>query len=263
MAEYKIILIGAGNVAKHLGRALLDAGHTIAQVYSRTMNNAQILSEQLSADPIDDIASLDDTADIYLIAVKDDVISEVATQINVADKIIAHTSGMKGVDVLDNISEKTGVFYPLQTFSKDKDVNFKTIPVFIEAKNKEAYNILLQLAKSITDKVYDITEEKRRILHLCAVFANNFTNHMYVVAKEILDKEGLSFDFLKPLVIETIDKIQNINPKEAQTGPAVRGDQEIITQHIQYLQEKFPDFSDIYGLITKSIQQAQKEKIRN
>lgn len=244
MNHYKITLIGAGNVATHLGKAIKKAGHEVVQVYSHALSNAEVLAGQINALPTDNLNRIETTADVYIIVAKDDLIHEIFNQIKMERKVIAHTSGMTAI-------EGVGVFYPLQTFSKNRQLDFSKVPVFIESNQPE----LLKLAESITTKVFEVTMHQRQALHLAAVFVNNFSNHMLATANNILGKEDLSFDYLKPLLEETIHKIEEMSPKQAQTGPAIRGDQKTIEQHLAVIKEKYPDFLDIYSAITNSIQQ--------
>jgi len=241
---YRVTLIGAGNVATHLGKAIKKAGHEVVQVYSHSFSNAEVLADQINALPTDSLNSIETAADIFIIVAKDDLIHEIFDQIKMERKVIAHTSGMTSI-------EGVGAFYPLQTFSKDRELDFSKVPVFVESNQPE----LQQLAESITTKVFEVTTQQRQALHLAAIFVNNFTNHMLAAANNILGKEDLSFDYLKPLLEETIHKIEEMSPKQAQTGPAIRDDQKTIEQHLAAIKEKYPDFLDIYTTMTNSIQQ--------
>lgn len=251
---YKIIIIGAGNVAWHLAIELEKEGHRITEVYSRHIANAKLLSQQLyEAKATNQLNFIASDADIALIAVSDDALSEVAAALRLPkDMILAHTSGTQTMEVLKANTENVGVFYPLQTFTKTKNINFKAIPICIEAANKEILDNLGELATSLSQEVYVLDSEQRQALHIAAVVVCNFTNHLLGAAKEILDDKDMDFEMLFPLIQETISKAMTMNPKDAQTGPAKRGDTKVIAKHLQYL-EKYPTYKSIYQTITDSI----------
>ena len=237
----KIILIGAGNVAHHLGCALCSAGHQILQVISKSETNAKYLAEKLNADFEPDIRKINE-ADFAIIAVNDDAISFVAKQIK--NMPFAHTSG--SVCLKDG-----GVLYPLQTFSKSVSVEIKKVPFCISAGDKDFENTLLEVAKSISNFVYIINEKQRKSLHLAAVFACNFSNQMYYIAEDLLKKSDLDFKMLKPLIVETANKIIKNSPLSVQTGPAQRKDLQTIKNQINLLEDD--DLKSIYKLITNQI----------
>lgn len=248
----KIVLIGAGNVGTRLGIALKNAGHEILQVYSRTKKSASQLAKIIESAFTNDIEQLSALADIYIIAIKDDEIKNIAAKINIKEKIIVHTSGTLDMSVLKNTSKNIGVFYPLQTLTKNVDTDFKNIPICVEASNKASEKTLIELAKSISENTVPINSKKRKTIHLAAVFANNFSNHMYAIAEIILRKEKLPLTILNPLIEETAAKIKKGSPLKIQTGPAIRGDKKIINEHIDLLSDN-KDIQKIYKLITKSI----------
>jgi predicted short-subunit dehydrogenase-like oxidoreductase (DUF2520 family) len=252
--ETKIILIGAGNVATQLGLALKVSGYRISQVYSKTKSSAETLSKKLKASAITDLKKVDTEAAIYIIAVKDDAIAEIAKQLKLKDKIVVHTSGSVSMEVLKNVSANYGVLYPLQTFTKDKKINFKTVPLCIEGNNKATSTTLQYFAKSISANVKLVSSEQRKIIHLAAVFACNFSNHMYAIADEILKKNKLSLDLLKPLIEETAQKIKDNSPAKVQTGPAVRGDKKVMEGHIKLLKQH-KQAKSIYEIVSASINQ--------
>ena len=255
--EIKISLIGSGKVATQLGKTLFKEGFLIAQVYSQSKKNALKLSKQIEAQAITDIKKLNTDSSIYIIAVKDDAIEELAKSIKLKDKIIVHTSGTVAMDVLKNCSTNYGVFYPLQTFSLEKEVDFKTIPICIEANNKNTTTSLSYFAKSICNNVQKINSEQRKIIHLAAVFACNFSNHLYAIASVILEKNNLSFDILKPLIEETATKIKNSSPLKIQTGPAIRGDKKTMEAHLKLLSKQERN-KKIYKLLSKNIVESKK-----
>lgn len=251
----KITIIGSGNVATILSKVFVNKGFSINQVFSKSKINAEILIEKLAANQqikiTDNIAEIDDTSDIYIVCVKDDAIATVVNQILFKDKLIVHTSGSVDITVFNGFNQ-FGVFYPLQTFSKDKDTDVANVPFCIEGNTNQTTQLLIDLASSISKKVYEINSEQRKTLHLAAVFACNFTNYMYSIAEEITTKNNINFEVLKPLIQETAKKIEFQSPKEAQTGPAKRKDQQTINKHLAML-ENNPN-KELYKLITDLIQ---------
>ncbi len=251
--QYDIALIGAGNVAWHLGRALQAAGHTITEVYSRTFGSASALGEELGVPAITKFDDIDIDADIYIIALKDYAIDEaILSGWKAAGRIVVHTSGTVPLLGLERISDQCGIFYPLQTFTKDVAVDMRSVPMLIEASNKEVRAVLEDLGRSICDRVEYLDSDKRKMLHIAAVFTNNFSNYLYTIAEDILGKEDLSFDLLVPLMKETVSKLQKRSPSEIQTGPATRNDLKTIDEHLQLLQ-KMPHYREIYLVMTESI----------
>jgi predicted short-subunit dehydrogenase-like oxidoreductase (DUF2520 family) len=234
-STHKVVLLGAGNVATQLGKALHENGYLISQVYSPTKKSANTLAKKLKSSAISDLKKIDLTASVYIIAVKDDAISMLAQQLKLKDQLIVHTSGTVEMTVLKGSSTHYGVFYPLQTFSKDKEIDFKNVPVCIEANNKSTATSLEYFAKSISKNVQKINSEQRKILHVAAVFACNFSNHLYTIADSILAKHRLPFDLLKPLILETADKIRLNDPAKMQTGPAIRKDVKTMNAHLKLL----------------------------
>lgn len=240
-------MIGAGNVATHLSMALQQSGHQITQVFSRSTPSAAALSQQLGCSFTTQLTELK-TADFAILAIKDDALSAIAPQVNLP---MVHTSGTKPMNILGE-KQSTGVFYPLQTFSKNINVDFQEVPICIEASNSDFQNTLSNVAHSISKKVHFLSSEQRKYLHLSAVMACNFSNLMYHLAEEICLEQSISFDLLKPLLKETALKAQNMQPKAAQTGPAKRKDLLTIEQHMLLLQGD-KEKKKIYELLTESI----------
>ena len=250
-----VSIIGSGNLAWHLAPALDNAGYVVKEIYSRNPGNAEALTERLYQAEVK--ASLDfstSPSSIFIIMTSDDAIKEVATEIILPDEAcLIHTSGSQPLDILQfAATSNTGALYPLQTFSKGKRVDFKTVPIFIETSNEETEKILMALAKAISNQVRKISSQDRKALHVAAVFASNFTNHMLTLSKDILQKNSLSFELLKPLISETIHKSLTVGPENAQTGPAFRGDLEILDRHIEFLKED-KTLEEIYKLISQHI----------
>ena len=248
----KIVLIGSGNVATHLVLSLTKKGKNIIHIYGRTISRAKKLAEKINSSYSDKVEDIPADADLYIVSVSDHALSEVVKKIKFSKKLVVHTSGTSHIEILKNSTDNFGIFYPLQTFSTNKDVDFKSIPICIEANTKENENALNDLAKSISDNVYIVSSEERKILHVCAVFVSNFPNFMYSIADDILEKHNLSFDILKPLILETANKVMSNKPKEVQTGPAFRKDHNTIEKHIDFLSD-FEDYKKIYKLLSDHI----------
>ncbi|WP_296682316.1 DUF2520 domain-containing protein [Flavobacterium sp.] len=254
----KVIIIGSGNVAQHLIQAfqnkiVLDSQIELVQVFAR---NKKSLTHLLDSNSITSDYTQLQAADVYIIAVSDDAIAEVSSQLPFENQLVVHTSGTVPLTTLEN-KNRRGVFYPLQTFSKDKAVNFKTIPICLEAENEKDLETLNQIANAISDAVYQINSDQRKALHVAAVFVNNFVNHLYQIGNEICNTNNVSFEILKPLIQETANKIVSLSPKEAQTGPAKRNDITTIEAHQQFLTDE--NQSTIYTLLTQSIQNNGKK----
>ena len=248
----RITIIGSGNVATHLAAAFKNAGHSILQVYSRNMQNSALLAYHIKAEPIDDLANINPETDLFVIAVKDDAIGLVAEQLAKHQKTIVHTSGATDLYALLAFTDNVGVFYPLQTFSKAKEVDFRNVPLCIEAADEGIARNLEQLAQTISNKVYRIDSAQRKILHLAAVFACNFPNYLYGIAQQILAKHQLDFDLIRPLILETAQKVQERLPADVQTGPAIRNDENTMNNHLQLLKDE-PGLKELYKLLSQGI----------
>jgi len=255
----KITFMGSGKTATALGRAMSLAGHEFMQVWSRTETGANDLAKKLCASATTDLNKINNDADIYLIAVKDDAIEEVAGKLNIGNKIIAHTSGIKSKDLLKSASPDYGVFYPFISMTKEVATDFKTALVMIEGSNERTANALTILAQSISGNVKMVEEKQRQSLHLAAVFAHNFTNHIYIAAEKILADQGLNFNELRPLIAAHIANVQHLSPSTLQTGPAIRHDETTIDAHLQLLGSN-NDLKQLYLTMTEAIQQWHKEK---
>ena len=242
----KIVLIGAGNLATHLGKALHAAGHDMVQVFSRTMQSAETLASLLDAEPLTDMAQVCDDADVYIFSVKDSALEQLVSRLCGGEKkVFLHTAGSMPMSVFQGKALHYGVLYPMQTFSKQRKVDFSIIPCFIEANDEFALKQIEGLAGQISHRVYQLSSEDRKYLHLSAVFACNFANHCYAASQELLQQHGIPFDVMLPLIDETAAKVHGMTPKEAQTGPAVRYDENVIGKQIQLLENQ-PYFQKIY-----------------
>lgn len=251
-----IIVIGSGNLATHFARAFHQHGHNIQQVYSNTSANAQALADVVSAQAIDQVDEIDLDADLYLIAVTDKIILEVIHQIPQSIKgIIVHSSGATSINVLEKF-EKSGVLYPPQSMNKNVDLDLSLIPFGVEGSDEGTTDILLNFIRQIAPKSFLCNSHQRLALHVSAVLVNNFPNALYQMAETILANENLSFDLLKPIVMETAQKVQNHPPKQVQTGPAVRNDLNTINSHLQFLSYS-KELSQIYQHLTDFITKRQ------
>ena len=255
MKYYKIGFVGAGNLAWHLAQDLEKAGHFITVIFNRNEETAKLLAAQLYDTQVGD--SLDFSSfdlDVLVLAVSDDSIQSVAEKLVVQeDTIVVHTSGSRPIDVLSCLEVNFGVFYPVQTFTKEKAVNLSEVPICIEATNTKVHEVLFNMARSLSHKVVVMNSQKRQVLHLSAVFANNFTNHMLLWAKTLLDVDEIDFQLLKPISIETIEKAYQLSPETAQTGPARRGDFKTMKDHLKLI-EANPELTALYTSLSKSIQ---------
>ena len=250
-----VVLLGAGNVASHLTTVFLNTqGIRLIQVYNRSIKNIQYLAEKTTI--TDDLSQLKE-GDIYIIAIPDNHISTLEHQLNLADKLVVHTSGSVGIGELKK-NTNTGVFYPLQSFSKDKKINFSSIPICIESNNKASLLLLKKLGELIATNVYLINSEQRKSVHLAAVFVNNFVNHIYHIGATICTKNNIPFEILQPLIKETARKITSLTPFQAQTGPAKRNDTNTIDKQIAMLP---PDQGEIYTLLTQNIFKTHGKKL--
>ncbi|MBA9076605.1 MULTISPECIES: Rossmann-like and DUF2520 domain-containing protein [Rufibacter] len=259
----KIGIIGAGNVATHLVKGLVKAGEEVTVVYSRTLGSAQELTQALpsaaATDSLDFLSAA--PADVYLIAVPDQAVQPVLQQaVFPPEALVAHTSGTLPREALSTLTGvETGVFYPLQTFSKEKEVDWARIPICVEASCDAAENQLLNLGRALSQQVVKMAGAERKQLHVAAVFACNFTNHLWGVAQEILQKAALPVTLLQPLVQETMHKAFQFNPFEVQTGPAQRGDQDTLEAHLRLLAQT-PQYQQLYQALTASIQTTAGQK---
>lgn len=250
----KIVLVGAGKLATNLGKALLDAGHDILQVYSRTSASASALSKVVGCAPVTDLSELCCDADLYIASVKDSAMGDLIPTLckGRETKTFIHTAGSMPMDVFKGMAIHYGVFYPMQTFSKERKVDFSEIPCFIEANDDFSHELLSELAHELSHKVYELSSDDRKYLHLAAVFACNFVNHCYAVSHDILEKHGVPFEVMFPLIDETARKVHTLSPIKAQTGPAVRYDENVIRNQAALLKDN-PLLKDIYERMSLSI----------
>lgn len=250
-----IVILGGGNVAYHLTNVLLqNSAVNVVQVYNRSLEKINIFKNKTSI--TNNVSELKD-AEIYILAVSDNAISELSSTLSLKNKLVVHTSGSMAMEELKSVSNK-GVFYLLQTFSKERKIDFSTVPICIEAETDEDLRLLETLAKSISKYCYHINSYQRKSLHVAAVFVNNFVNHLYHIGYEICDQNNVPFEILLPLIEETADKITTLSPFEAQTGPAKRNDTKTIEKHTAMLTK---NQQEIYTLLTKSIYKTYGKKL--
>jgi len=251
--SYSIIFIGAGRVAGHLSRALHDAGHRIIQVISRTEESARTLANVFGCAWDTDIAKMLPDPDLIIFAVRDDALQALIARMDVGEASVVHTGGSIPMSVFEGKARSYGVFYPLQTFSAGRTPDIRKIPMCIEANTSGNELMLMDLARQISDVVLRVDSTKRLTLHLAAIMINNFGNHLLVLAQEILRKEQLSLDLLRPLLEETVAKAFDLGPRKAQTGPAARNDKMVIKKHLDLLSCS-PEIQRVYQVFTASIQ---------
>nr|WP_298998452.1 Rossmann-like and DUF2520 domain-containing protein [uncultured Allomuricauda sp.] len=242
-----VVLIGTGNVAENLIHALYASNQVeLLQIVGR---NKHALEQHKGKAKLslnfEDVVE----ADIYIIAVSDNAIEAVSKKLSNKRGIVVHTSGVTSMDHI--LCEKKGVFYPLQTFTKGRILDFSNIPICVEASNEDGLNTLQQLAGHISKKVYKVDSEQRKKLHLAAVFANNFSNHIFHISEALCQRGGLSFELLKPLLLETVEKLEILSPFEAQTGPARRNDTESMEKHLELLSDN--EHKKLYTLLSEAI----------
>lgn len=250
----KIVIIGSGNVANHLIEAFAKSTTVeVIQVFARQKESVTPLFD--SNKIIDNFYDLKE-ADLYIIAVTDDAISTISIQIPLINSLVVHTSGTVSMNSLEG-KNRRGIFYPLQTLTKNKAVDFSQIPICIESENETDFELLKNVAESISNTGFKMDSQQRKALHVSAVFVNNFVNNLYQIGNEICVENNVSFDILKPLILETANKVMSLSPKDAQTGPAKRNDSETIEAHLDFISNE--NYTTIYKILTQSIQNNGKE----
>ena len=254
---FSVVILGAGNVGIHLAKALHSSGYDILQVYSRSEASASFLAAELSSGWTIRTEDIHPGADIYFVTVKDDALHPVLKSAPLGNKFLVHCSGSLSLQDLMEYNRECGVFYPLQTFSRNRPVDFREVPLFLEYSSEQAGSMLKQVAERLSGRVYLADSHQRMKLHISAVFACNFVNHLYSIAASLLDEISLDFEVLHPLIRETMLKAEVMHPREAQTGPAVRNDKRIAGKHMEAL-AGVPDLQELYRLMTENIYNANK-----
>ena len=247
----QLSIIGSGNMAFQLGKAFFESGQPISEVYSRNTIEGKKLAELVHAKFEPEIEKLSNSG-IFILAVKDDAVSEISERILGEGNLLIHTAGSIGINSIHSPKNRRGVLYPVQTLSKNKKVDFGNIPFCIEAENETDLDLIKKLVQKLSSNIYELNSEQRKVIHVAAVFACNFPNYLYSAAHQILEKEGITFDIIRPLIIETAEKVQTIFPENAQTGPALRNDLTVLNNHKAYLQNN-PELLEVYTLLSKLI----------
>lgn len=253
-----VVILGAGNVAFHLTRALIENTVNVRQIFNRTLERAAEVGEANNIGYTDQISKLE-KAELYIIAASDSAIEELSHYIPYDDTLVVHTSGSLGTNVLKGGYRK-GVFYPFQTFTKKKSLRYEDVPFFVEAENKEDEDALFRLADKISNEVHRTDSAKRLKVHLSGVWVSNFVNHIYYIGSKICETNDIPFDVLRPLILETALKVQDINPYDAQTGPARRNDQIVINKHLEILEDS--RLQQLYQLLSDSIQRTYHDELQ-
>ncbi len=252
----RVVILGSGNVAKHLYAGFLhQKSITVIQCYNRKGN---VIGPDQNKKTV--VKYLDELveADIYIIAISDDAIKDITAQLPFDNRLVVHTSGSVPMQAIHE-RNRQGVFYPLQTFSTDKPVDFGSIPFCLESNEEKDMKLLQKLASALSEKMYTITSEQRNALHVAAVLVNNFTNYLYTTGNEICEEHNIPFEILHPLIQETAQKITSMSPKDAQTGPAIRNDNKTIARHLKILSNQTQ--KEIYQYLTKAIQSKYGKKL--
>lgn len=250
----RIVFVGAGNLATNLAKALYKKGNDIVQVFSRTSESAESLAEQVNSLPTTDLKDIVGDADLYIMSLKDSVLKDIVKVLCSADNngLFVHTAGSIPMEIFSGYARRYGVLYPMQSFSKQHEVDFHDVPFFVEANTAGDCQLLKELASTLSERVFELSSEARKHLHLAAVFASNFANHCYELCGEILHKYGIPFDVMLPLIDEIARKVHYINPREAQTGPAIRYDENVIDMQKKLLAYD-PRLLEIYKVMSESI----------
>ena len=251
MSVQKVTLIGSGNVAYNLAHSFQKNGLEIVEIYSRNLDNARVLASEIKCEYTNDLSKLNSSSDLYIIAIKDDAITKIASKLNLKNKLVVHTSGSVSIEVLKEISKNFGSFYPLQTFTKTKIADILEAPICVEGNSKVSEEIIEKFARSVSTKVTKLNSTQRGKLHLAAVFTSNFANYMQVIAQDICEKEGIDKELLEPLVKEVFQKNQIQLAVNNQTGPAKRKDYSTMEKHLELIEKE--DIKKLYRVISDII----------
>ena len=254
----KIVLIGSGNVATQFGLAFQQSGHRIIQVYSRTTGNARRLARKLKCEYTIDQNKISFETDLFFVAFSDSATADFTGTFNPKEKLIVHTSGSLPLSVFNSKVKNCGVLYPMKSFTKAQKTDMQEVTFFVEGNSKIAEKKVLAIAKQFSENVHSVTSRQRFVIHLAAVFANNFPNHLLAISELLLKSEQLSLRLFYPMIEQTFSKIRQFSPAELQTGPAKRGDKKTIDAHLRYL-TGFPEFKEIYKLLSSSIEKKYRK----
>ncbi len=254
LKSWRISVLGTGNVAWQLAHALMDAGFQIHQVLNRTPASAEALAMEINASSFGLPSDLDPVSDICLVCVSDDSMAAVLDGMNTGKCLMLHTSGSVSMDVFSGKADRFGVLYPLQTFTKGRHVDLSEVPFLIEAGLPGDLEQVRTLASALSQQVVVATSVERSILHLAAVFASNFSNHMFALAERLALEKHVDFKLLVPLMRETTAKASEMSPAKAQTGPAVRQNEKVMKKHMEMLKDN-PRLQEMYRVISESIRE--------
>lgn len=253
-----IVFIGAGNLATALAKEMFRHNLSITQIYSRTAESASLLAGQLDCAWTTSIDEVNADADWYIFSVKDNVLTDLISHLKPNKGLWLHTAGSMPINVFEGFTNRYGVLYPLQTFSKQRQVDFSKIPFMVEANNESDLNEMKRISGLLSSNIHLANSEQRKQIHLAAVFACNFANHMWSLAWELLEEKQVSPEILIPLIEETAAKVQEIPPLQAQTGPAVRYDSNVIDKHLAMLERE--EMKTIYRLMSRSIYETKNKQ---
>ena len=256
----KLTLIGSGNAATVLGRKIIDAGHEVRQVFSPNDQHARQLAHVLHCEPISDWKKIDLHSDLYIIAISDSSLLQIADHISLDKKTVVHTSGSVAMEILKQVSKNYGILYPLQSLRKELK-SLPEITMLVNGNTRETLTFIYDFAKTIASPVQITDDDKRMKLHLAAVIVNNFSNHLYSLAENYCATEGVDFRLLLPLIKETAGRLGESTPQQLQTGPAFRNDEETIRKHLELLQQT-PDLKRLYEALTESIAEFHRQATR-
>lgn len=250
--QVSVSIIGTGNVATHFAQRFSETGILVREISGRSSDKIIALAEKHQAKAVCNLQDLDNLSDLYIICVNDDQIKSVVNELKHITKTLVHTSGATSMAILGEHSNNFGVLYPLQTFKQKQAVDWNSVSLFLEASNQSSLEIIELTARTISNSVYFIDSAQRLKLHAAAVFVSNFVNYLYITAQDILNKEGIPFSVLQPLIIEVAQKMKENNPLNTQTGPAIRKDIDVQKQHLSVLNK---EQEEIYVLLSKLISQ--------
>ncbi|MFA6151509.1 MAG: DUF2520 domain-containing protein [Chitinophagaceae bacterium] len=249
----KFSIVGSGNMAWFLSKKLSESGHHFEGISGRNIVALQEIASHFNTIIYPSLSDIPDEENhICFLAIKDNAISEVAGQLHFKNTILLHTSGATSIDVLQNTARHYGIFWPVYSIVKSHLPLQNDIPVSIEGNNESTEKTILNLAQSLTGKAFHATEKQRLTLHLSAVFVNNFTNHLLAIAEDICSEQNISFDYLKPIIQQTFERINSHTAKSSQSGPAIRGDRATIDKHLELLKNN-TEWSGLYETLSMSI----------
>ena len=252
-----IVIVGSGNVGYHIGQRLHQSGFNIRQVFSQTVEHGKSLADKIKCSFTTDLSKVISDADVYLLCVKDDVMTEVVDALKIKDKIVLHTAGSVQRHISNRTDIHQGVLYPLQSFNRDMEVDWNNVPVFVDGDNDETIAAATQIGKALSNNVQHANDEQRMNIHIAAVFANNFSNHCMAIGQRLLEQHGYDFDVLKPLIETTFKRLYTTKPFDVQTGPAIRSDVSTVDKHLKALEQE-QNWKELYLKLSDDIKKLHK-----